>query len=108
MNETRYALAGRMTALETRYDVRTHVTSSCEAPSEPAICGSATLAIEVSSTSMKVASVTVSATAQGLCFGFQLASRSGGIDRSFESKRWRRDAGSCRARAGIVRQFRRS
>ena len=41
------------------------------APSEPAMCGSATLAMEESSTSMKVASVTVSATIQGLCDGFQ-------------------------------------
>jgi hypothetical protein len=35
------------------------------------MCGRATLAMEVSSTSMKVASVTVSAMAQGLWFGFQ-------------------------------------
>src|ERR1700721_2678749 len=35
--------------------------------------------MEVSRTSMKVARVTVSATAQGLCFGFQPASGSGGI-----------------------------
>ena len=35
----------------------------------PAMCGSATLAIETSSTSMNVASVTVRAIAQGLCLG---------------------------------------
>ncbi len=33
--------------------------------------GSETLAMELSSTSMKVAMVTVRATAQGLCDGFQ-------------------------------------
>lgn len=38
------------------------------------MCGSATLAIEVSSTSMNVASVTVNAMSQGLCLGFQTAS----------------------------------
>jgi len=38
--------------------------------SDPAICGSATFAIEVSSTSMKVASVTVSAINHGLWLGF--------------------------------------
>ena len=43
------------------------------APSEPAMCGRATLAMEVSRTSMNVASVTVSATAQGLWWGFQTA-----------------------------------
>jgi hypothetical protein len=45
------------------------VASSWLAPSVPAICGNATLAIEVSSTSMKVASVTVSAINHGLCLG---------------------------------------
>src|ERR1700722_2023903 len=35
------------------------------------MCGSDTLAMEESSTSMKVAMVTVSATAHGLCEGFQ-------------------------------------
>ena len=37
------------------------------------MCGRATLAMEVSSTSMKVASVTVRATAHGLWRGFQTA-----------------------------------
>ena len=36
------------------------------APNVPAICGSAMLAMDVSSTSMNVASVTVKATSQGL------------------------------------------
>ncbi len=42
--------------------------SSCDAPSEPEICGSATFAMEVSRTSIKVASVTVSAITHGLTF----------------------------------------
>jgi hypothetical protein len=42
-----------------------------------------------------VASVTVSATAQGLCFGFQFASISGGIDEYFEDIRQPKDAGTC-------------
>src|SRR5215469_7944674 len=58
-----------MMALATRYAVRTHVASSCVAPRPPAICGSATLAMEVSSTSMNVASVTVMATIHGLTRG---------------------------------------
>jgi hypothetical protein len=36
------------------------------------MCGSDTLAIDVSSTSMNVASVTVSAITHGLCFGFHI------------------------------------
>ncbi len=55
--------------------------------------GMATLAMEVSRTSMKVARVTVRATAQGLCFGFQLASGSWGIDRWLEAGVWNEDAG---------------
>jgi hypothetical protein len=39
------------------------------------MCGKDTLAMEVSSTSMKVASVTVRAISHGLYFGFQGASR---------------------------------
>jgi hypothetical protein len=53
-------------ALETRYDVRTQVDSSAPADKFPEMCGSATLAIEVSSTSMNVARVTVTAITQGL------------------------------------------
>src|SRR5580692_3755256 len=58
-----------MIALATRYAVNTHVASSCVAPSPPAICGSATLAIDESSTSINVASVTVIATIHGLIRG---------------------------------------
>src|SRR5579875_2310570 len=47
----------------------THVASSCVEPIPPAMCGSETFAIELSSTSMNVASVTVSATIHGLMRG---------------------------------------
>jgi hypothetical protein len=43
------------------------------APSEPAMWGSATLAIEVSSTSIKAARATVIAISQGFTRGFQAA-----------------------------------
>src|SRR5215469_7672892 len=62
-------LMGRITALDTRYEVRTQVLSSVPADRLPAMCGSATLAMLVSSTSMNVAIVTVRAIAQGLCRG---------------------------------------
>ena len=47
----------------------TQVLSSGLAPIVPAMCGSATLAMEESSTSIKVASVTVIAMTQGLIAG---------------------------------------
>src|SRR5215467_8705101 len=53
-------------AFDTKYDVSTQVDSSAPADRLPAICGSATFAIEVSSTSMNVARVTVTAITQGL------------------------------------------
>ena len=68
-----YAPAGRITALATRYAVSTQVASSWVAPRPPAMCGSATLAMEESSTSMNVASVTVMATIHGLTRGRQAA-----------------------------------
>src|SRR5206468_3209331 len=49
----------------------------CPADRLPAMCGNATLAMLVSSTSMNVASVTVSATSQGLNRGRHTASSSG-------------------------------
>src|SRR5713101_6447418 len=55
-----------MTALDIRYDVSTQVLSSCPTDRLPAMCGSDTLAMLVSSTSMNVASVTVRATTHGL------------------------------------------
>src|SRR5580704_18022354 len=60
-----------MMALATRYEVRTQVASSWVAPSSPAMWGRATLAMEESSTSMKVARVTVMATIHGLMRGRQ-------------------------------------
>ena len=59
-------LMGRMTALDTRYEVSTHVPSSWLTDRLPAMCGSDTLAMLVSSTSMNVAIVTTSAMAHGL------------------------------------------
>ena len=55
-----------MMAFETRYDVSTQVDSSSPTERLPAMCGSETFAIDVSSTSINVASVTVSAITQGL------------------------------------------
>src|SRR5271157_3873843 len=57
---------GRMMALDTRYDVRTQVDSSTLAERLPAMWGRETLATLVSSTSMKVASMTAMAMTQGL------------------------------------------
>lgn len=48
------------------------------APRFPAICGSATLAMDVSSTSMNAASATVAAMIQGLTLGFHCASAAPG------------------------------
>src|SRR5579859_4835565 len=58
--------SGSTIAFETRYDVSTHVDSSAPADKFPEMCGSATLAIDVSSTSMNVAKVTVTAITHGL------------------------------------------
>src|SRR5579872_2311617 len=69
MNVVMYAPAGRMIAFATRYAVITQVASSCVDPRPPAMCGSETLAMELSSTSMNVASVTVMATIHGLTRG---------------------------------------
>src|SRR5215469_3997259 len=49
---------GRTTAFETRYEVTTHVSSSTLAARLPAMCGMETLTTVVSSSSMKVASIT--------------------------------------------------
>src|SRR4029077_19143621 len=68
---------GRMMALATRYEVSTQVASSGVADRLPAICGSATLATLVSSTSMKVASITVRAIIHGLTTGSLTAGRNG-------------------------------
>src|SRR6202040_1313566 len=76
--EDNQPLRGRTIALETRYDVRTQVLSSWPAERLPAMWGRATLAMEVSSTSMKVASVTVIAMIQGLIAGRQTSAFSSG------------------------------
>src|SRR5271154_154208 len=64
-------LIGRMMALETKYEVRTHVLWSLLAPRLPAMYGRATLAMLVSRTSMNAASATTTAMSQGLNFGLQ-------------------------------------
>src|SRR6202790_4612478 len=64
-------LIGRMMAFETRYEVNTQVLWSLLAPRFPAMYGSATLAMLVSSTSMKAASATTTAINQGFYFGRQ-------------------------------------
>src|ERR1700675_4407025 len=69
MMEEIQPLSGSTMAFETRYEVSTHVLSSVPAERLPAICGRETLAMLVSSTSMKVASVTAIAMIQGLTAG---------------------------------------
>src|SRR5262245_39192782 len=56
---------GRMIAFATRYEVSTQVASSIVTERLPAMCGSDTLTTVVSSTSMKVANITLIATIQG-------------------------------------------
>jgi len=58
--------SGSTMAFDTRYEVSTHVDSSALADKFPEICGSATFAMDVSSTSMNVANVTVMAITHGL------------------------------------------
>src|SRR6202049_2372560 len=62
-------LIGSTMAFETKYDVSTQVLSSLLAPTFPAMCGNATLAMLVSSTSMNAARATTTAMSQGVCFG---------------------------------------
>src|ERR1700730_14142597 len=59
-----------MTALATRYVVRIQVTSSELRPRPPPMYGNDTFAIDVSSSSMNVANVTVSAMNHGFTAGF--------------------------------------
>src|SRR5215467_13227886 len=88
--EESHPLRGSTIAFETRYDVRTQVLSSCPADKLPAICGNATLAMLVSSTSMNVASVTANAMTHGLTAGRQSSAESMGIAAAFilESRLW--------------------
>ncbi len=55
-----------MIALATRYEVSAHAASSTLAERLPAMCGSETLTTVVSSTSIKVAHMTATATIHGL------------------------------------------
>jgi hypothetical protein len=63
-----HPVIGKIMALATRYDVSVHVASSVLAERLPAMCGSETLTTVVSSTSMKVLDMTMTAIAisQGL------------------------------------------
>src|ERR1700724_2668661 len=69
-SDTSQPVIGSTIALETRYEVSTHVLSSLLAPRFPAICGSATFAMLVSSTSIKAASDTTNAIIQRFTFCF--------------------------------------
>src|SRR5262245_54023387 len=60
---------GRMTALATRYEVSAQAASSTLAERLPAIWGSETFNTVVSSTSMKVANITATATIHGFTSG---------------------------------------
>src|SRR5947209_18962720 len=61
-----HPVRGNTIALATRYDVSTQVASSVLAERFPAMCGSETFTTVVSSTSMKVPSITEMAIIQGL------------------------------------------
>src|SRR5690348_6386205 len=65
--------SGKTIALDTKYDVSTHVLSSTLAERLPAMCGSDTLATLVSKTSMNVASITVAAISHGFTSAIGLA-----------------------------------
>src|SRR4051794_22744869 len=69
---------GSTTAFDTRYEVSTHVPSSVVAERFPAMCGSATLAMEESSASINVARVTVIAISQGFARGFHVSWKDSG------------------------------
>src|SRR5215467_10573889 len=73
-----HPVIGRMMALATRYDVTVQVASSIVADRLPAMWGSDTLTTLVSSTSMKVASMTLIAMTHGLTWG--CSSVMGGLD----------------------------
>src|SRR6516164_1283445 len=72
------ALIGNTMAFEARYEVSTQVLSSLLAPRLPAMYGRATLAMLVSSTSMKAAMATTTAINQGLTSGRQTAAEGTG------------------------------
>ena len=72
----------------------THVASSLVADRLPAICGSATLAMEVSITSMNVASITEMAISHGLITGSSpgISSQSDAEVTDKVAQTWRRSA----------------
>src|SRR5580692_5309412 len=72
-NPASHPLIGSTMALDTKYDVSTHVLSSLLAPKLPARWGRATLAMLVSRTSMNAAMATTTAISQGLNFGRQMS-----------------------------------
>src|ERR1700733_4897744 len=74
ITDTSQPVIGSTIAFETRSEESTHGLSSLLAPRFPAICGSATFAILVSSTSIKAASDTTNAISQGFTLGFHAAS----------------------------------
>src|ERR1700689_5145102 len=96
-------VSGSTIAFEIRYEVRTQVLSSTVAERLPAICGSETLAMLVSSTSMKVASITVAAINQGLTLGVQgtagfatgVSTEATVIYRAIVAGYWRLAVGDC-------------
>src|SRR5215469_14140663 len=75
-----HPLIGSTMAFETKYEVRTHVLSSLLAPRLPAKYGSATLAMLVSSTSIKAAIATTTAISQGFTEGRQGSGGDPGCD----------------------------
>src|ERR1700722_6619313 len=70
ISDTSQPVIGRTIAFETKKEVRTQVLSSLLAPKFPAICGRATFAMLVSSTSIKAARDTTNAINQGFALGF--------------------------------------
>ena len=76
--EASQPLIGKTIALVTKYEVSTQVDSSWLADRLPAMCSSATLAIEMSSTSIKAANPTVIA----INHGFAPPGPPGGGDRT--------------------------
>src|SRR5215471_11861911 len=73
---------GRMIALATRYEVSAQVASLGVEEREPAMCGSETLTTVVSSTSMKVLVMTVTATIQGFTTGAIFGLEGSGLEGS--------------------------
>src|SRR5258708_38574577 len=91
---------GRMMALATRYEVSAHAASSVLTERLPAMCGRETLTTVVSSTSMKVANITATATIHGLMCG---CSEADGIRFLFnDAAKGQRGAGVSLSRWGML------